>query len=188
MRRLPTALVLVAVVLAACSTPEGSSRPPEIGMDVRFSGSPAATSPPTGMDGRPVGIATAASEAPDRTGLSGGEPPPPWEGRGGRGPTGPPAAIVPDVRGLSFAGAVRLLWRAGIDFDLVNARTSDEPRWSVLAQAPAPGSDTPDSGKINLILAMPPSGSGEGAYTTVRCRPVPQRLSNPYCVGKLLKY
>jgi hypothetical protein len=137
------------------------------------------------MDGRPSGIAAAGSDGADRTGISGGEPPPPWEGRGDLGPSGPPAAIVPDVRGMVFSDAVRFLWRAGIDFDAVYARTSDDPRWSVVQQIPSAGSDTPNSGAVSLVLSM--TGASAGA-DMVRCRPVPQHLSNPYCVGKLLKY
>jgi PASTA domain len=165
MRRSASA-VLVAVVLAAC-TAEAAPRP-DGGTDAER------PAPATGMDGRPVAMIR-------------NEPPPPagWTSTGEAGPSGPPAAIVPDVRGMVFADAVRQLWRAGIDFDAVHARQSDGPQWSVLDQNPAPGSDTPDSAAVNLVLSMSrPTGTG----VMVRCRPSRDHLADPYCLGKLLKY
>jgi hypothetical protein len=178
MRHCLVAIVLVAVFPVACSSSEDGGVVSNEGAIV------GSIAPATGMDGRPAGIAVADPDAPDRTGLSGGDPAP-WEGRGVRGPSGPPAAIVPDVRGMLFSDAVRLLWRAGIDFEAVYARTADDPRWSVIEQIPPPGSNTPDSGAINLVLSMSEASAGAAM---VRCRPVLQHLSNPYCVGKLLKY
>ena len=173
MRKSAALFALVAMLLAACTTAESASRPSGNRMDIRRS------SPPTGMDGRPATGTEAASS----------QPPAGWAGSGRErpGPSGPPAAIVPDVREMFFADAVHRLWRVGISFDLVHARTSDRPRWSVIEQTPPPGSDTPDSGEINLVLSMP-HAVGEGAYRTVRCRPSPGQLSSPYCVGKLLQY
>jgi hypothetical protein len=101
--------------------------------------------------------------------------------------SGPPAAVVPDVRGLVFGSAVRQLWRVGIDVDLVLARDSAQPLWNVIEQDPAPGSDTPASGRVNLVLSLHHVG-GAGVIRTVACRPELDELRDPYCGGKLLKY
>lgn len=153
--------IVVGLTLGACS-PDSSSpaRGPAIGMDVR----------------RPVRAqaplpATDASE----------------DEEGGGGPSGPPAAVVPDVRGLVFSRAVHLLWRAGIDFDLVMARESGAPLWAVIQETPAPGTDTPPSGKVTLVLSLHHHG-GAGVIGTVRCKPESGELHDPYCLGKLLKY
>jgi beta-lactam-binding protein with PASTA domain len=105
----------------------------------------------------------------------------------GEGASGPPAAIVPDVQGLVFSAAVRHLWRSGINVDLVLARESARPLWSVVEQDPAPGSDTPASGSVNLVLSLHRLG-GAGVIGTVICRPEMDELRDPYCVGKLVKY
>jgi PASTA domain len=103
---------------------------------------------------------------------------------GDPGPSGPPAAIVPDVRGMAFADAVSRLWQVGIDFRAVYARGSSRPLWSVIHQTPAPGGDTPDSGAIDLILSF----SGRGGSGAIRCGPLARDLTDPFCVGKLLRY
>jgi hypothetical protein len=181
-RRVPTVgtraalLVVFALFLAACSSAvlERQSGAPESGAEGR-----ASVEPVTGMDGRPPLEATASPQ-----------PPPEWMGGSvgdEPGPNGPPAAIVPDVRGMVFADAVHRLWQTGIGFGLVYARPSDRTRWSVLEQNPPPGSDTPNSGEIDLVLSMRGQESA-GTMGTVRCKPTVANLSDPYCLGKLLKY
>jgi hypothetical protein len=162
MSRAPAAAVASILVLAACSSTHGhrgTESPPIIGMDVH----------------RP------ASVAPTPAASGGGDEE--LESRA----TGPPAAVVPDVRGLVFAAAVHRLWHAGIDLDLVLARESREPLWNVVEQDPPPGSDTPASGRVNLVLSLHQVG-GAGVIGTVVCRPEMDELSDPYCVGKLVKY
>ncbi len=167
-------LVVFTLFVTACSSAEleRQSGAPENGLETRRS-----VAPISGMDGRPP-VEAAASPGP----------PPGWVGGSkGPGPSGPPAAIVPDVTGEVFGDAVRHLWRAGIGFRLVYARASDRTLWSVLEQNPLPGSDTPDSGKIDLVLSMPVQGN-TGTGVAVLCRPTAANLSDPYCLGKLLKY
>jgi hypothetical protein len=161
-------LVLVVVfTLCSCASSRGdggqTQSPPVIGMDVHRT---ASLAPPPGVSEAPPGGSEAESES-----LA----------------SGPPAAVVPDVRGLIFASAVRHLWRDGIDVDLVFARDSTEPLWNVIEQNPAPGSDTPASGRVNLVLSLHHVG-GAGVIQTVACRPELDELRDPYCGGKLLKY
>jgi hypothetical protein len=169
-------LVVCALLFAACSSAEleRQSGAPESGTEISPSVEPVAV-----MDGRPP-VEAAASP----------QPPPGWVGGSGGdepGPNGPPAAIVPDVRGMVFADAVHRLWQTGIGFGLVYARPSDRTLWTVLKQNPLPGSDTPNSGEIDLVLSMRSPGSA-GTMGTVRCKPTVANLSDPYCIGKLLKY
>jgi hypothetical protein len=103
------------------------------------------------------------------------------------GPTGPPAAIVPEVEGMRFARAVHGLWRSGIDYGLVFARESPGGLWSVIQEDPPPGADTPRSGEVNLVIALPHM-HGAGVNGTVRCKPEADELEDPYCLGKLFKY
>lgn len=105
----------------------------------------------------------------------------------GPGAAGPPAAIVPDVRGMVFPDAVHRLWRSGIDYALVFAREGPGRVWSVVQEDPAPGTNTPGSGAVNLVLAMPHM-HGAGPNGTVRCKPETDELDDPYCLGKLFKY
>jgi hypothetical protein len=166
-------LIVFTLSVTACSSAELEHRAgaPDTGMKI-----PSSAAPVSGMDGRPVEPAASS------------EPPPGWmDGNGGLGPSGPPAAIVPDVRGEVFGDAVRHLWGAGIGFRLVYARGSDRPLWSVIEQSPRPGSDTPNSGAIDLVLAMRAQGN-TGTGVAVLCRPSAANLSDPYCLGKLLKY
>jgi hypothetical protein len=169
-------LVVFALLFAACTSAEleRQSGAPQSGTEISPSVEPVAV-----MDGRPP-VEAAASP----------QPPPGWVGGSGGdepGPNGPPAAIVPDVRGMVFADAVHRLWQTGIGFGLVYARPSDRTLWSVLKQNPPPGSDTPNSGEIDLVLSMRSPGSA-GTVGTVRCKPTVANLSDPYCIGKLLKY
>jgi hypothetical protein len=167
-------LVFFALFVTTCSSAELERRSgaTESGTEVHRSAAPV-----TGMDGRPP-VEVAASSGP----------PPGWiGGSGGPGPSGPPAAIVPDVTGVVFADAVHRLWQSGISFRLVHARDSDRTLWSVIEQNPLPGSDTPDSGKIDLVLSMPVQGN-TGTGVAVLCRPSAANLADPYCLGKLLKY
>ncbi len=168
-------LVVVAMFAAGCSSAgtAPSSAAPGAAREVLVSPTPV-----TGMDGRP----------PFDAGASPTARPPGWVGgTTGPGPSGPPAAIVPDVRGMVFEQAVRRLWEAGIDFGLVVARGSDETLWSVLQQNPPPGSDTPDSGAIDLVLSM---RAIEGSTETQlrQCDPTAAHLADPYCLGKRLQY
>jgi hypothetical protein len=173
-RTLAALLVFFALLVSACSSAEldRGSDAQAIDMELHRSAAPV-----TGMDGRPP---VEAAPSPG--------PPPGWVGgNGGPGPSGPPAAIVPDVTGEVFGDAVRHLWRAGIDFRLVHARASAGTLWSVIEQTPLPGSDTPDSGRIDLVLAMRVQDN-TGTGVAVLCRPTAANLSDPYCLGKLLKY
>jgi hypothetical protein len=166
-------LVVFALFVTACSSAvERLSGSSDGGMGIHRS-----MAPVTGMDGRPPQEVAATPEQP-----------PGWVGgSGGPGPSGPPAAIVPDITGELFGDAVRHLWRAGIGFRLVHARASDRTLWSVIEQNPPPGSDTPDSGKIDLVLSMR-SQENTGTGVAVLCKPTAANLSDPYCLGKLLKY
>jgi hypothetical protein len=164
----PKGLALVAVLtLCACAPTRGDGEqtqsPRVIGMDVHRSVS--APPAPGGSD------ASNESEGEESESHA----------------SGPPAAVVPDVRGLIFASAVRQLWRDGIDVDLVFARDSTEPLWTVIEQHPGPGLDTPASGRVNLVLSLHHVG-GAGVIETVACRPELDELRDPYCGGKLLKY
>jgi hypothetical protein len=173
MRTSAALLVVFALAVTACSSTELERRSGAPKTDRQI---PSSVAPASGMDGRPV----EAAPSP--------EPPPGWlAGAEGLGPNGPPAAIVPDVTGVVFADAVHRLWEAGIDLRAVYARASDRTLWSVVGQAPPPGSDTPDSGKIDLVLAMRAQGN-TGTGVAVLCRPSAANLSDPYCLGKLLKY
>ena len=173
--RSAAAVFVVLLFVAACSSElERQSAEPESSMEGRRSAAPV-----SGMDGRPPDEATASPQ-----------PPPGWVGSSGGhvpGPSGPPAAIVPDVRGMVFADAVHRLWQAGIGFGLVYARPSNRILWSVIEQNPPPGSDTPNSGEIDLVLSMR-LGGDNGPMASVRCKPTVANLSDPYCIGKLLKY
>lgn len=174
MRTTATLFVVSALFVTACSSvaiePQSDAR--DDGTVLRRSEAPA-----TGMDGRPPVEAPASPQQP-----------PGWVGgSGGPGPSGPPAAIVPDVTGEVFADAVHRLWQAGISFRLVSARASDRTLWSVIEQDPPPGTDTPNSGVIDLVLAMRVQGN-TGTGVAVKCRPSAANLSDPYCLGKLLKY
>ena len=53
-----------------------------------------------------------------------------------------------------FEAAVHRLWRAGIRFRLVYGQASDAPLWSVIQENPTPGSDTPESAAVNLVISM----------------------------------
>ena len=88
---------------------------------------------------------------------------------------------------MAFGAAVHRLWRAGIRFRLVYGQASDAPLWSVIQENPTPGSDTPESAAVNLVISMHHE-LGVGVTTTVRCKPEAQELADPYCLGKLLKY
>jgi hypothetical protein len=164
-----TVVAIVAVLLASCGPSAGGgpaaghTAAMRNGMDVR----------------RPV--------MPD-VGMGGGHTRvPPGRDETGPGPSGPPAAIVPDVRGLVFERAVHRLWRSGIDFGLVFARQSPGRLWSVVQEDPPPGADTPRFGKINLVVAIPHM-HGATVNGTVRCKPEADELDDPYCLGKLFKY
>jgi hypothetical protein len=176
------ALVAVAFVSAACSsggreTPAPRAAGEPAGLPTGARGTGPAT-PVTGMDGRPP-FDAAGSPSPL---------PPGWvTGNAGPGPSGPPAAIVPDVRGLVFERAVQRLWDAGIDFGLVVARASDSTLWSVLEQHPLHGSDTPDSGRIDLVLSMRVAEGAE-RQPLRQCDPTAANLADPYCRGKRLQY
>ena len=51
----------------------------------------------------------------------------------------------------------------------------------------AVGSDTPGSGRVNLVLSLHHQ-LGAGVIGIVRCKPEAEQLVDPYCLGKLLKY
>jgi PASTA domain len=179
--RLIASLVL-AVSLAACSaegTPEAAStdRGPQNGpMDVHR--------PVASGSGATAAASAAAASAPGAQAANGDAS----EGSGeGVGPTGPPAAVVPDVEGLVFGSAVRRLWRAGIGVQLVLARSSREPLYDVIEQDPPAGSNTPSAGLVNIVLSLHRTG-GAGVLGTVACKPEMDELDDPYCLGKLLKY
>jgi predicted small secreted protein len=167
--------VVFALALAACNSGAGTGADPghtlpmQNGMDVRRTGMP------NGMEVR----RSADPSAPSAD--AGGDT------SEGPGPTGPPAAIVPDVRGMVFEDAVHRLWRFGIGFDLVFARQHAGRLWSVIQEDPPPRTDTPRAGKINLVIAMPHM-HGAGVNGTVRCKPEADELDDPYCLGKLFKY
>ncbi|MFL5797818.1 MAG: hypothetical protein ACJ77A_07790 [Actinomycetota bacterium] len=173
--RIAAFLVLV-LALAGCNAAAGTGADPgptlpmQNGMDVRRSGMP------NGMDVR---------RSAEPQGTRSGDPP--GDASEEPGPTGPPAAIVPDVRGMVFAAAVHRLWRFGIGFDLVFARKSSGTLWSVIQEDPSPGADTPRSGTINLVIAIPHMRRA-GVNGTVRCKPEADELDDPYCLGKLFKY
>jgi hypothetical protein len=159
------AFVVFALVLAACSSGSGTGGTgrsgPAIGMDVR----------------RSVVSANPAAVTSDSTSTNAEQ----------SGPSGPAAAVVPDVRGMVFSAAVHRLWRAGIAFRLVYGRESNRPLWSVIEENPSPGSDTPGSGRVNLVLSLHHQ-LGAGVIGIVRCKPEAEQLADPYCLGKLLKY
>jgi hypothetical protein len=81
---------------------------------------------------------------------------------------------------------VRRLWRSGIDVNLVLARESHEPLYTVIEEDPTPGNDTPATGTVNLVLSLHREG-GAGVLQTIACKPEMDEL-DPYCLGKLLKY
>jgi len=156
------AAIAILTLLDGCSSsnvPRVTQSPPIIGMDVHRQVSVSPT--PAAASGRDEEL--------------------------GSGASGPPAAVVPDVRGLVFSAAVHRLWSAGIDVDLVLARESGRPLWSVVEQDPPPGGDTPASGRVNLVLSLHHRG-GAGVIGTVICKPEMDELRDPYCVGKLVKY
>jgi hypothetical protein len=155
--------VAFALVLAACGSGGGSS----LGT---------AHGPDTGM-----GVHRRAQTATTAQGASGGDTTPE------AGPRGPSAAVVPDVKGLSFVAAVHRLWRHGITFGPVYARNDNAPLWSVIEIDPGPGQPTPVSGKVNLTISLHRLRS-VGVIGTMRCQPYADNLSDPNCLGKLLKY
>lgn len=164
MPRLSTALLTLALLVAACTSAGamgGTARGPQNGpMDVH----------------RPI-ASDAALPSPAARGDASEE----------GGASGPPAAVVPDVRGLVFAEAVHRLWRSGIDVNLVLARESREPLYTVIEEDPPPGNDTPGAGTVNLVLSLHRMG-GAGVLQTIACKPEMDELDDPYCLGKLLKY
>jgi hypothetical protein len=161
MRKVPALLAFAAIFLAACQSSAGGAR---------------SQAPPPGMD-----VHLGSPGAQPTEGDSG-------EGQGGGeiGPTGVAAARVPDVRGEVFEDAVRDLWKRGIDYDLVYARDSSRPLYSVIAVEPNPSAPTPSSGAVNLVLSL--HDHTGGLMGTVRCKPEEDELDDPYCLGKLLKY
>jgi hypothetical protein len=166
------ASIVLGVAVTACSAAPGTTAPTPAGpqngpMDVHRSVAAAAPSDP---DGQRV---TAWQDS--------------GEAEGASGPKGPPAAVVPNVEGLVFASAVHRLWQAGIDVQLVIARASHAPRYSVIEQDPGAGSLTPADGVVNLVLSLHRVG-GPGVLGTVACKPELEDLDDPYCLGKLLKY
>jgi hypothetical protein len=166
MSRLLVALTTLAVLVPACTsadaTTDAEPGPQNAAMDLHR---PMAT----GSDATP-GSPVTGEESSEESGVS-----------------GPPAAVVPDVRGLVFAAAVRTLWRSGIDVNLVHARQSHAPLWSVIEEDPPAGSDTPGNGTVNLVLSLHRMG-GAGVLQTIACKPEMDELDDPYCLGKLLKY
>ena len=95
---------------------------------------------------------------------------------------------VPKVLGMEFEEAVMKLRADGLEMGLVYARWDDRPLYSVIQQEPRPGSLLPKATPVTLILSLhqePPPGSPTGL---VRCKPEPDELDDPYCLGKLLKY
>jgi len=130
-----------------------------------------------GMGGEQPGPQGSETEQPGDEGGGENEP----------GPTGPPAAVIPDVRGLVFERAVEALWRSGIDFGLVFARESPGTLWEVVEEDPPPGTATPASAEVNLVLALPHMHHA-GVNGTVRCVPERDELDDTYCLGKLLRY
>src|SRR2546423_4146437 len=119
--------VVFALVLAACSSGSGTGGTgrsgPAIGMDVR----------------RSVVSANPAAVTSDSTSTNEEQ----------SGPSGPAAAVVPDVRGMVFSAAVHRLWRAGGAVRLLYGRGAHPPPGSGVEEDPRPRRHTPGRGPGN---------------------------------------